>query len=194
MLLTALIAGQTAVLAYMMFTLITPTSILTELHRFTKNQIYVLSFIGLVSFASMCVLSGYFSDKIKANKIYIMITAAILCVLLIAPTFSLLLSGSFIHAILGQLIFGCLIGLHAGPQHIYMQELFPNTNRYSAVSFSFSLGTGVLGGLTPQISKLMIQNNGSPALWVMITSSILCVSLLYTQRSGQFSATQTYRD
>lgn len=194
MLLTALIAGQTAVLAYMMFTLITPTSILTELHRFTRNEIYALSFIGLVSFASMCVFSGYLSDKIKANKIYIMITAGILSVLLIAPTFSLLLSGSFIQAILGQLIFGCLIGLHAGPQHIYMQELFPNTNRYSAVSFSFSLGTGVLGGLTPQISKLMIQNNGSPALWVMITSSVLCVALLLTQRSRQLTATQMYRD
>jgi MFS transporter, MHS family, proline/betaine transporter len=192
MITTALIAGQTAVLAYMMFTLITPTSIITELHKFTRNEIYTLSLIGLISFACMCILSGYYSDKIKTNKVYIMITAAILSVLLIAPIFSLLLSGSFMQAVLGQLMFGCLTGLHAGPQHIYMQELFPNTNRYSAVSFSFSLGTGILGGLTPQISKLMIQNNGSPALWVMITSSILCVSLLYIQRFNQFRITQKF--
>ena len=185
MFITALIAGQTAVLAYMMFTLITPTSILSELHEFSRNEIYTLSFIGLISFAGMCVVSGHISDKIKTNRIYIMVTAAILSVLLIFPLFSLLLSGSFIKAIIGQIMFGGLIGLHAGPQHIYIQELFPNTNRYSAVSFSFSLGTGILGGLTPQISKLMIQTTGNPAMWVIITSAVLAVALLYTQRTRQ---------
>lgn len=185
MFITALIAGQTAVLAYMMFTLITPTSILPELHQFTRNEIYILSFVGLVSFAGMCVLSGYISGKIKTNKMYIMITSAILSVILISPLFTLLLSGSFIHAIFGQILFGSLTGLHAGPQHIYIQELFPHTNRYSAVSFSFSLGTGILGGITPQISKLMIQISGSPAIWVIITSSILATTLLYTQRLQQ---------
>jgi MHS family proline/betaine transporter-like MFS transporter len=190
MLITTLIAGQTAALAYLMFTLITPMSILTELHSFTRNEIYILSCIGQGSLACMCVLSGYLSDKIKVDKAYIMMTSAILCVLLIAPTFSLLLSGSFKQAILGQLIFGFLGGLHAGPQHIYMQELFPSTNRYSAVSFSFSLGAGILGGLTPLISKLMIQNNGSPALWIMLTSSILCVALIYIPRSSQLGVTR----
>jgi MHS family proline/betaine transporter-like MFS transporter len=188
-LITCLIAGQTAVLAYMMFTLVTPTSILTELHQFTRNQIYGLSFIGLVTFASMCVISGYISDMLKHQKIYIMITAAILAVILIAPVFNLLQSGSYAKAILGQFLFGFLTGLHAGPQHIYMQDLFPNTSRYSAVSFSFSLGTGILGGLTPQISSILIQHVGNPALWVMATSCVLCVSLLYARRKSQLEPT-----
>lgn len=186
MLATAFIAGQTAVLAYMMFTLISPTSILIELHVFSRNEIYTLSFMGLLSFAIMCVISGYFSDRIKCNKVYIMIGVAISSVVLIVPVFDLLLSKSFVYAAFGQLIFGCLTGLHAGPQHIYMQELFPNTNRYSAVAFSFSLGTGILGGITPQISAIFIKEIGTPALWVIITSSMLCVVLLYTQRYVQY--------
>lgn len=187
MVITALIAGQTAVLAYMMFTLITPTSILSELHQFSRNQIYGLGIIGLLSFAATCIFSGYLSDKIKVNKIYIMVFAAIAAVILITPVFDLLLSGSFIAAVCGQLIFGFLTGLHAGPQHIYMQELFPNTSRYSAVAFSFSLGTGVLGGITPQISTLLIKEIGQPSWWVIATSCLLCVCLLYIHRQNQLS-------
>lgn len=187
MAITALVAGQTAVLAYMMFTLITPTSILTKLHQFSRDEIYILGVIGLISFAVTCVFSGYLSDKIKMNKIYIMVFAAILAVILITPVFDLILSGSFGAAIAGQLIFGFLTGLHAGPQHIYMQELFPNTSRYSAVAFSFSLGTGVLGGITPQISTLLIKEIGQPSWWVITTSCLLCVSLLYIHRQNQLS-------
>ncbi|MCP5322439.1 MAG: MFS transporter [Candidatus Paracaedibacteraceae bacterium] len=184
MFITALIAGQTAVLAYMMFTLITPTSILPELHQFNRNSIYILSIVGLISFAGVCVVSGHLSDKLKTKKIYIMISASVLSIILIAPIFKLLLSGSFYSALCGQVLFGCLTGLHAGPQHIYMQELFPNTSRYSAVSFSFSLGTGLLGGLTPQITSLLIKTMGNPALWVITTSFVLFVCLLWIQTNN----------
>ncbi len=192
MFVTALIAGQTAVLAYMMFTLISPSSILPELHVFSRNEIYVLSFIGLISFASMCVISGYISDRIKYNKVYIMVTATMLAAIFIVPVFNLLQSKLFMYAVFGQLIFGFLTGLHAGPQHIYMQELFPNTNRYSAVAFSFSLGTGILGGLTPQISGFLVKEIGNPAMWIIVTSSILCVALLYAHRYEEYSKIQKY--
>jgi MFS family permease len=174
-----------------MFTLITPTSILIELHQFSRDQIYILSIVGLISFASMCVLSGYLSDQIQANKVYIIIFASILTVIVITPVFNLLLSGSFTLALWGQFLFGFLTGLHAGPQHIYMQELFPNTNRYSAVAFSFSLGTGILGGLTPQISTILIKEMGSPATCVT-TSCLLCISLLYTHRRNQLTKKAFY--
>jgi MHS family proline/betaine transporter-like MFS transporter len=186
MVITALIAGQTAVLAYMMFTLINPTTILPELQHFSRNQLYLLSVIGLFSFASMCVVSGHMADKVRYNKVHIMLVASVLTTVLITPIFHLLLSGAYPLAIIGQILFGALTGLHAGPQHIYMQELFPNTSRYSAVSFSFSLGTGILGGITPQISGLMIKAVGNPSLWVIITSCTLCLSLLYIQRYNAF--------
>ncbi len=192
MLTTALIAGQTAILGYMMFTLITPSSILAQLHAFSRDEIYVLGLIGLVSFAAMCVLSGFISDKITLPKETMMMWSSVAAAFLITPVFHLLLSQSFALAILGQLIFGMLIGLHAGPQHLYMQELFPSQNRYSAIAFSFSFGTGILGGITPQISIYFTRTLGHPALWVVIMSGALFVCLLYRRSNLTKRITQAH--
>lgn len=189
MLVSALIAGQTAVLAYMMFTLIAPNSILSPLNLlYTKDQLYVLSIIGLITFAVSCVFSGVIAQKLP-HKTYVMLASAVLATLFIIPIFNLILSGVFIYAVLGQLLFGFLSGLQAGPQHIYMQEIFPNNLRYSAISFSFSLGTGLLGGLTPLVSKYIINAfNTPPFLWVMFSSVLLCSCLLYAyQKQSTFS-------
>lgn len=175
---TIFIAGQTAVLGYMMFTLITPSSPLSQLHLFSRDQIYLLGLIGLVTFAVMCVISGYLSDQVPISKEHFIMLSAVVAIVLIIPIFSMLLSGVFYLAVIGQLLFGFVIGLHAGPQHLYMQELFPQSNRYSAVSFSFSLGTGIFGGITPQLSVYLIQKFGHPSLWVIMTSVSLFACLL----------------
>ncbi len=38
-----------------------------------------------------------------------------------------------------------------------MQSLFPVTDRYSGISFNFSLGMGLLGGMTPIVYVNMIE-------------------------------------
>lgn len=181
MLTCALIAGKTTLLIYILFTLIHPSSILLTINTFSHTQVYFVKIVGLTCFCLCCIISGYTLDKVKFPKVYLMISGLILLAISALPIFYFLRHGSLALALLAAALLGCFTGLYAGPQHAYIQELFPNINRYSAISFSTALGSGVLGGIIPQIIGTVIKKTSTPAPLIIVTSCMLSAFLLYKQ-------------
>ena len=75
-------------------------------------------------------------------------------------------------------MWGVLTGAIAGPGHAILQENVPVIVRYRLVAFSFSLGMGLAGGLTPAIMTYLIEKHDiiyAPAIWIMTLSFGLAV-------------------
>ncbi|MBY0281664.1 MAG: hypothetical protein K2W94_05840 [Alphaproteobacteria bacterium] len=84
-----------------------------------------------------------------------------------------------------HIIFGCLVGMHAGPQHALFQRLFPTNMRYRGISFSFSLGTGVLSALTTHIVFSLGTSPVVSICWIVFTSLCSAICLLIAKDSKQ---------
>jgi MHS family proline/betaine transporter-like MFS transporter len=80
-----------------------------------------------------------------------------------------------------QVIYAMLAAFFSGPLNFFMQSLFPVEDRYSGISFSYSMGMAVFGGSTLLIMETLrvhVDYSFSPALW--LTVSALAASLVLT--------------
>ncbi len=123
--------------------------------------------LGLFAFMISSPLLGFVLDKL-GPRLYFSIASLLVLgsVWSVFTAFQKLLPFSLIMA---QISLGILTGSIAGPMHAYVQRLFPVKARYSGVSFSFSLGMGVVGGITPLFLTHLIEKTHNlyvPALWL----------------------------
>lgn len=124
---------------------------------------------GLFAFMIGSPLMGYFLDLLGSRKFYL---GTIICNLFFAiPIFLGISSKIPFLIIISQVLLGLCTASIAGSGHAFMQTLFPVSDRYSGISFNFSLGMGIFGGLTPIIYVNMIENYQSsllfPAFYLM---------------------------
>jgi len=70
---------------------------------------------------------------------------------------------------------------YSGAMSAYLLELFPAKIRTTAIGFTYNMGYGVFGGLTPFMITLLIKLTGNPYYSVIIWSTIIpmIMALLY---------------
>jgi MHS family proline/betaine transporter-like MFS transporter len=114
-------------------------------------------------------ISGYISDKIGRKKV---LRYSALCIFVISfPVFKMLISGNFVCALLGQIIFGIVLGFYMGPVPATLVELFPTSIRFTGLSLSYNISAALFGGTTPYIFLKLIKytnSNLSPAFYIMV--------------------------
>lgn len=79
-----------------------------------------------------------------------------------------------------QMIFSFFLGATFGPRSSLMASLFPPKVRYTAISASYNLTNGILGGTTPMICLSLIaytQDNMAAALFVMVAATVSTLSV-----------------
>jgi MHS family proline/betaine transporter-like MFS transporter len=124
----------------------------------TQQQTLIFTNIGIIIFIFGSPTWGYVMDKIGYKRM--MYVAGCLAIGLSFPIFYLLQTLNPWCIALAQILMGICVASIAGPEHAFIQRLFPVEDRFSGVAFSFSTGMGLGAGLSPLIMKSLVESTG----------------------------------
>lgn len=132
------------------------------------SQAMLLNSFSLAVYIIFTPLMGILFDKSQPGKfIRLMCLAVIICAPII---FIGLQTQNMALILLSEGLFALIFAAVSGSQHAYLQNLFPTRIRYTGISFSFNLGTAILGGTTPVLMTYLYditQNLMIPAYFLM---------------------------
>jgi MHS family proline/betaine transporter-like MFS transporter len=126
------------------------------------------NFAGLWACMLGCPLFGYYADKFGAKETLVIATLLVLG--LSIPTFMALSSHSWWGILGGHISLGLLVASLIGVQPLFSLSLFPPQERYTGISFSYSLGIGFIGGVTPILLTLLMHHTHNflvPSFYLM---------------------------
>lgn len=144
----------------------------------------LFSLIGLSIFMISSPLFGLFMDRIGKQRYFLFAPIGV-CALALT-TFVLLQNADTSSIVMAQILLGLATGSIAGPQHAFVQNLFPVSIRYRAISFSFCLGMALCGGTAPLILTYLIEKTGDfimPAYFISVISTLLFLSIFSLRRN-----------
>jgi MHS family proline/betaine transporter-like MFS transporter len=91
-------------------------------------------------------------------------------------------------ALSGQIVLTILVAIFTGTAPTMMAELLPHRIRCTALSFSFNVGFGVIGGLTPLAALYLMrldQNALSPAYLLMAAAAVSILVLAFLPETSK---------
>lgn len=135
--------------------------------------------VGVLTYIFVAPLMGFVLDKVGSKRMMLMACAFVFAMSL--PLYFLLQTRDSSSLILAQVLLAFMVGSIAGPQHAFVQTLFPVEDRYSGVSFNYSVGMAIGGGAGPLLMKaitLWSANLYAPAFMLMTVASV-CFGVLY---------------
>ena len=92
-----------------------------------------------------------------------------------------------------SIFFYCVFAsMYLGPMHAWMIERFRYSSRYSAIGFSYSLGTGLVGGTAPLISQTFYEITGSHFYTNLYIIFMGFLTLFFCKRINQVSQKNNY--
>ena len=134
---------------------------------------------------------GYLSDKI--GRLKVMLTGGIILIFVGPITISLVNLGNPGTAWLGQSLMGVGLSLFGGPSNAWIVENFPPKVRLTALSVSYNLTLGIIGGFTPAIATLLVDHVSpiSPGFILTVLAFISLFGLYISPREGANSGEPT---
>ena len=152
---------------------------LREEHNWAVHDTLPMSSVALVVYALLTPFAGSLADR--RGPVGLMRPAAIAVLFLAVPVFMMISTGQVWMIVTAQVIYAMLAAFFSGPLNFFMQSLFPVEDRYSGISFSYSLGMAIFGGSTLLIMETLrvhVDYAFSPALW--LTVSAFAASMVLT--------------
>jgi len=118
---------------------------------------YGMYYFGVYSI--LLLLSGMLSDRVKRIYVPMMLGLLGMAILAFPTLYFKNLNFNFLNVI-------CL-ALFVGPSHAILSSLFPKEFRFRGVSITYSIGTSVIGGITPYIcNRFGLMYEYFPAFWL----------------------------
>lgn len=118
---------------------------------------------GLVLGTPFFIIFGRLSDRF--GRFPFIVTGLVLSGLSYIPLFAWIQSAaaaqSYVQVVVAILIQIIFVAMVYGPTAAFLVELFPPQIRYTGVSLSYHLGTGVFGGFTPLIALAVNASTGN---------------------------------
>lgn len=147
----------------------------------TPNNIATtLAAIGELFIVILFPICGYMADKLKRSEP--LIISGLLSTAIIVPfVFLLGLSGSFILAALGQVLYAVFNAVSCAPLFKYVFDLFPTSTRYTGNSFAWSISVALFGGTAPFIAEYLVTTQNylyGPAIYVSLISLIAASTVI----------------
>lgn len=158
----------------------------TYLSTYTKlsiNTALIINTISIVFVVFGLPLVGYISDKIGRKPIFV--ASGIICSLIAYPLFSLALTGTFMNAVMVQILFVILLSLSYAILPVTLVEMVPTNIRYSTTALAYNVGNSIFGGTAPLLATFLIkltQNIIVPSFYLMFSGIVmLIISLTLTE-------------
>jgi MHS family proline/betaine transporter-like MFS transporter len=111
---------------------------------------------GIMVYICSAPIMGYIMDKMGSEQLYMKWA----CCFIIAgslPLFYLFQCPNLMTTYIGEALIGLMVASIAGPEHAFIQKLFPVRDRYSGVAFNYCVGMGIGGGAMPWIQVYLVE-------------------------------------
>lgn len=147
------------------------------------QQAAYYSLAGFVSCMIGCPFFGWYADRFSARE-----TLVLSCILvfgLCIPVFMALNSNMWFSILFGHILFGFLVSSVIGVQPLFSQNLFPTQDRYTGVSFAYSTGIGIMGGMGPLLLTAVTEFHSSliaPSFYLMGATLLFLTMLLFVKK------------
>jgi MHS family proline/betaine transporter-like MFS transporter len=105
-------------------------------------------------------LGGWLSDYTGRRRLMLALTVATMG--LIIPAFRLMLYGTPVHFVFGQILMAVPLGMALGLQGAMVVEIFPLRSRVTSMSIAYSVTLALAGGTAPLVSAWLIDRLGEP--------------------------------
>ncbi|MBL0942679.1 MAG: MFS transporter, partial [Alphaproteobacteria bacterium] len=149
---------------------------------YSTSESILLNMAAMIFNAIIITYYGKLADRIGFHRHMILGTAITVLVggpafyLISTPTITIVQIYSFITILVsaGAIINGCAMP--------YIANLFPTHCRYSATSFSVTVGQALISGTTPLVASYLTDTFGSnmaPALWMIFIALLAMLSILF---------------
>jgi MHS family proline/betaine transporter-like MFS transporter len=181
MLLCMFICWLTPIIVYQLF-IFMPTYASEILHLPIKMALQSNT-IAMTVLALLTILAGYLADQFGYRVV--MFTAAIGLLILGTPLYYLLEQQPQL-LLPVQLVFALLGAGFIGPVMAVLSDLFPEQERYTALSFSYNLGFGIFGGTCVLINIVFIEKTQLtlfPGLYLALAAIVSITALYWAKRT-----------
>jgi MHS family proline/betaine transporter-like MFS transporter len=135
--------------------------------------------IAIMVMSSFLAIAGGLSDRFGRKPV--MTFGAAWVALAAYPALHMAASGTFLGALVGQLLLATGVGIYSGAAFITMPELFPTAYRATGLSISYQLAVAVFGGTTPFIATWLVRATGSPLAPGVYTAAAGIIGLVLIQ-------------
>ena len=105
-------------------------------------------------------LGGWLSDFTGRRRLMLTLTVAMMA--LIVPAFRLMLYGTPVHFVFGQILMAVPLGMALGLQGAMVVEIFPLRSRVTSMSIAYSVTLALAGGTAPLVSAWLMDRLGQP--------------------------------
>jgi MHS family citrate/tricarballylate:H+ symporter-like MFS transporter len=171
--------------SFYLITVYTPTYGKSVLKLTEIDSLLVTLCVGVSNFLWLPVMSAV-SDRVGRRPVLVVFTA--LAILTAYPALSWLVAApSFEKMLMVLLWLSFLYASYNGAMVVALTEIVPASVRTAGFSLAYSLAT-TLGGLTPYISTLLIQQTGdkaAPGLWMTFAAACGLLATFLVYRRGE---------
>ena len=123
--------------------------------------------------------AGAVSDRIGRRTTLMVATLTLLA--LTYPCFLLISQGSFLAAVVGQVLLAIPASATAANLLAAQTEMFPTRIRYTAYAIAMNVGVALFGGTAPFVATYLISATGSnlaPAFYLMFAAALSLITAL----------------
>ena len=123
--------------------------------------------------------AGIVSDRIGRRTTLMVATATLL--VLTYPCFLLISQGTFLAAVVGQVLLAIPASATAANLLAAQTEMFPTRIRYTAYAIAMNVGVALFGGTAPFVATYLISATGSnlaPAFYLMFAAALSLITAL----------------
>jgi MHS family proline/betaine transporter-like MFS transporter len=148
----------------------------------------LVSLLALVFAAAICPLAGAFSDRVGRRAT--VVTACVLLMVVVFPSFQMASSGSFAASIIGVMLLAVGAVLCGVVTAALLSETFPTRTRYTASAITYNMAYTLFGGTAPLVATWLISTTGSnlsPAFYLVAVSVLALVGGLALPETSKIS-------
>lgn len=151
---TTIITGTlNGILAYTLYKFL--NIYLVRWFGYSETEVLKLTNFGIIVYIFCSPLMGYIMDR-TGGQLY-MKRACLFIAFAAIPLFYLFQYPSLTTTYIAEALMGIMVASIAGPEHAFIQKLFPVKDRYSGVAFNYCVGMGIGGGAMPWIQVYLVE-------------------------------------
>jgi MHS family proline/betaine transporter-like MFS transporter len=162
---------------------ILPSELYKDIFKLNAFQNFTVNSLSLLA----CALAPPFIGKFSSffNKIPLFSISAYGVLILSYPFYSAIIANNLAYTLILHSIMIALYSIQAALLPSLLADIFPTRMRYTGIGFSFNVCDGVLWGIIPILSSLLMQktgNSGSFIIFLPISAIIFLLSFAYLKK------------
>lgn len=157
----------------------------TDILGHSRNSTYALNTLILILLIVLDIFFGWLSDKVGRKSLMLIGSSGLIC--LSYPLYAIMAHGTFLTAIIAQIIFTVFAASFQGPLMALTLDLVPVAIRYSLGSLSYNLAYSFFGGTAPLIAIYLISKTSdiaTPGVYLALGAIVAMGALLTLKKTN----------